>query len=195
MTLLASDRLAVTNSALHGPIAERWSPRAFDPSATIDDDTLTTLLEAARWAPSAANTQPWRFIAARRATPEFEAIVTSLVGFNKAWATHASVLVVAVAEQSNAEGVAHRWSNYDLGQSVAYLTIQAVSEGLHVHQMGGFDAEGLHAAFDLAPNLAAISVTAIGTIGDVSSLPAPLQEREVATRERKSLDEIVLVRA
>ena len=115
----------------------------------IDEEKLNAALEAARWSPSAANTQPWRFIVARRGTPAFDAIVANLLGFNAAWAGSAGALIVALAEVIDPEGNERRWANYDLGQAVAHLTIQAHHDGLHAHQMGGFDAQGLREAFDI----------------------------------------------
>ncbi|MET1044649.1 MAG: nitroreductase family protein [Microbacteriaceae bacterium] len=195
MSALSSARLAVTDSTLLPPIAARWSPRAFDPRATLDDDTVDTLLEAARWAPSASNTQPWRFIVGRRGSAEFDAIVTGLLGFNQAWAPRASALIVSLTETHDSHGNPYRWGAYDVGQAVAHLAIQAVSDGLAVHQMGGFDAAILRSAFDLPESLVPLSVTAVGRHGDATDLPESLQQREAAPRARKPLDELVVVRS
>lgn len=188
-------RTAETAAPLLPALAERWSPRSFDPSADIDETRLTAALEAARWSPSANNSQPWRFIVARRGTAEFDAIVANLLGFNQAWAGVASVLVVAVAEVADAEGTERRWATYDVGQAVAHLTIQAHHDGLHTHQMGGFQPDGLREAFGLEERFVPVSVTALGLLGDADALPEQLREREVAPRTRRPLDEVVLVRA
>ncbi len=188
-------RTAETAAPLLPALAERWSPRSFDPSADIDETRLTAALEAARWSPSANNSQPWRFIVARRGTAEFDAIVANLLGFNQAWAGAASVLVVAVAEVADAEGAERRWATYDVGQAVAHLTIQAHHDGLHTHQMGGFQPDGLREAFGLEERFVPVSVTALGLLGDADALPEQLREREVAPRTRRPLDEVVLVRA
>lgn len=195
MTLVTdlTSRKADTSAPLIDALVDRWSPRAFDPAAVVDADVLRTILEAARWAPSANNSQPWRFIVARRGTPEFAAIHAAMVGFNRAWADSAAALIVNVAEIADADGVPRPWARYDLGQAVAHLTVQAQHEGLHTHQMGGFDAGRLHEAFGLADNLEAVSITTIGVLGDVDALPEALREREVAPRLRKPLDELVLV--
>ena len=188
-------RTAETAAPLLPALAERWSPRAFGTAAVIDETKLTAALEAARWSPSANNSQPWRFIVARRGTPEFDSIAANLMGFNQAWAGAASVLIVAVAEVVDAEGAERRWATYDVGQAVAHLTIQAHHDGLHTHQMGGFQADGLREAFGLEERFVPVSVTALGTVGDADALPEPLRERELAPRVRRPLDEVVIVRA
>jgi len=187
----AATRTADTSAPLLTTLAERWSPRAFDASAEVDDIVLRSALEAARWSPSASNTQPWRFIVARRGTAEFDTIVANLQGFNQAWAGAAAVLIVAAAEVVDAEGHERRWATYDLGQAVAHLTIQAHHDGLHAHQMGGFDPDGLRQAFDLEERFEPVSVTALGVLGDPDSLPDRLRERESAPRSRRPLEEIV----
>ncbi|MGN7797403.1 nitroreductase family protein [Leifsonia sp. 22587] len=186
-------RTAETSVPLLPVLAERWSPRAFDPVAPVDEDKLTAALEAARWSPSAANTQPWRFIVARRGSEAFDAIVANLMGFNQVWAGSAGVLIVAVAELVDAEGKERRWATYDLGQAVAHLSIQAHHDGLHVHQMGGFDVDGLRRAFEIDESFEPVSVTALGTVGDAESLPEPLRQREQAPRTRLPLADIVVV--
>jgi len=195
MTLVTdlTSRKADTTAPLIHPLVERWSPRAYDPTAEVSTDVLRTILEAARWAPSANNSQPWRFIVARRGSDAFTTVHDALLGFNQAWADSAAVLIVNIAETADAEGKPRPWARYDLGQAVAHLTVQAQHEGLHTHQMGGFDAARIAEAFGLADNLEVVSITAIGVLGDVDALPEPLREREVAPRLRKPLDELVVV--
>jgi nitroreductase len=195
MTLITdiTSRNADTEAPLITPLVERWSPRAYDPTAEVDPAVIRTILEAARWAPSANNVQPWRFIVARRGTPAFATAHDAMLGFNQVWADSAAVLIVNIAETVDAEGRSRPWARYDLGQAVAHLTVQAQHEGLHTHQMGGFDAAKIHDAFGLDASLEVVSITAIGVLGDVDTLPDPLREREVAPRLRKSLEELVLV--
>ncbi|WP_223692680.1 nitroreductase family protein [Leifsonia poae] len=187
-----TSRTADTTVTLLPALAERWSPRSFDGS-TIDETKLTAALEAARWSPSAANTQPWRFIVARRGTAAFDAVVANLMGFNQAWAGAASALIVAITEDVDAEGAERRWASYDVGQAVAHLSVQAHHDGLHVHQMGGFVADGLREAFGIDERFTPVSVTALGTVGDPDALPEPLRSREIAPRTRVPLDDIILV--
>ena len=197
MTLVTdlTSRKADTTAPLIDPLVDRWSPRAFDPDAVIDAETLRTVLEAARWAPSANNSQPWRFIVARRGSALHAQILDALLGFNQTWAGHAAVLVVAVAETATADGspITHAW--YDLGQAVAHLSVQAHHDGLVVHQMSGFDGAAVRAIADLEPRFTPATVIALGELGDASALPQALQERETAPRVRRSLDETVIASA
>ncbi|WP_431219184.1 nitroreductase family protein [Leifsonia xyli] len=190
-----SSRSADTSAPLLPVLADRWSPRSFDPAIGIDDLTLRSALEAARWSPSAGNTQPWRFIVARRGSEAFDTIVANLAGFNTVWAASAAVLIVAVAEVITADGAEQRWATYDLGQAVAHLSIQAHHDGLHAHQMGGFDPEGLRTVFGLEERFVPVSVTALGALGDAEALPEPLRTRETQPRTRRPLDEIVSIHA
>ena len=193
MTLTTDiSRRADTESPLIEILAERWSPRAYDKTAVIEEATLTTVLEAARWAPSASNMQPSRFIVARRGSANFTKIHDALKGFNQVWADTASVLIVNVAKLSIDETRENPWARYDLGQAVAHLTIQAQHEGLHTHQMGGFDAAAIAEAFNLNDDQAVVTVTALGVLGQPEDLTPELQEREIAPRIRKPLAELLL---
>jgi nitroreductase len=193
-TTSALTRTTDSSQPLVPLLEERWSPRSYDASATISDDTLDALLEAARWSPSASNLQPRRFIVGRRGTETFRKIEEQLMGFNAAWAGRSSALVVAIAEMSTEDGKARRWAEYDLGQAVAALTVQAHAEDLHVHQMGGFEVDGIRVAFDLPERFVPVTVSAIGTVADPSQLDEKAAERETAARTRLPLDEIVLAR-
>lgn len=195
MTLIDTTRHVPTDAPLIAPLVERWSPRAYDPSAEVAEEDVRTLLEAARWAPSANNLQPWRFIVARRGSDEFALIHDALAGFNRAWADSAAALIVNIAEVADEAGAPRRWAHYDLGQAVAHLTVQAQHDGLHTHQMGGFDGPRLAAAFGLDERFEVVSITAVGKVGDAAALPEPLREREVAPRSRKPIDEIVIAAA
>ena len=118
-------KTAETSAPIHPTLAERWSPRSFEAAQPIDEAKLTAALEAARWAPSAANSQPARFIVARRGSDAFATIAASLMGFNAVWAGSASAFVVGVAEVADADGKPRRWAEYDLGQALAHLSVQA----------------------------------------------------------------------
>lgn len=188
-------RTAVTSTPILEVLAERWSPRSFDPTVAVDETALSAALEAARWSPSAANSQPWRFIVARRGTEEFAKIEANLMGFNSAWAGSAAVLIVAVAELTDDEGKARPWAQYDLGQAMAHFSVQAHADGLHVHQMGGIVVDGLRTAFGLGERFAPVSVSAVGVLGSLDLLEDAAREREIAPRSRLALDEIVVVNA
>ncbi|MPY10873.1 nitroreductase family protein [Arthrobacter bussei] len=188
-------RFSDTRVPIIDELARRWSPRSFDAEATITEAQLDALLEAARWSPSASNHQPRRFIVARRGTPAFESIASALVGFNATWAHRASALIVGVAETSTVEGDKRPYAEYDLGQAVAHLSVQAEAEGLVTHQMAGVQWDTLIAAFGLTENLKPMTITAVGTIDTADKLPEALAERETAPRTRLALEEIVLLRS
>lgn len=186
------DRTAATDHPVMEVLAGRWSPRAYDATAPLDEQKLQSALEAARWAPSANNVQPWRFIVARRGTAEHGAVVETLAGFNQLWAGDAGALVVALKDtDSDAFGTA----SYDLGQAVAHLSVQAHHDGLHVHQMAGFDRDALRAHFGLEERFLPVTVITLGDLGDPELLPDALRERESAPRSRRPLAESVLADA
>lgn len=187
-------RTAVTSAPISPILAARWSPRSFDASRTVEPELVTAALEAARWAPSANNSQPWRFIVGVRGSEVFRKIHGGLLGFNQGWADSAAVLIANVVDTRVAEGHRDRWQEYDLGQAVAQLAAQAHRDGLHAHQMGGVDPEAIAKAFNLEPHYKVMTVIALGYIGDPDQLPDPLREREIAPRSRKGLDELVLAR-
>jgi len=195
MSTSTLDRSASTSVPVLDVLAARWSPRAFDPSSPIDEDKLAAALEAARWAPSASNTQPWRFIVARRGTDLHAAIEGALMGFNREWACAAQVLIAAFAEQADADGNPRPWAQYDLGQAVAHLSVQAHADGLFVHQMGGIERDALQALPGVEDRFAPVSVIALGELGDATALSEKLQQREAAPRVRRPLAETVIASA
>ena len=176
---------------LHPLLSDRLSPRSFDPSHEVDDATLLTLLEAARWAPSSMNRQPWRFVVARRGTTPHTEVMAALNEGNRVWAGDASLLVVAIAER-NRDGVALTTADYDLGLSVAQLGVQAHALDLHAHQMGGFDAAVLRRTLELDESLDPVVVVALGRRDVAHRLPEHLRERETAARTRRPLADLVL---
>jgi nitroreductase len=183
-------RRAVTSAPVHPLLAERWSPRSFDASHEVTDEQLGALLEAARWAASAFNGQPWRFFVGRRGDETFKAIHDALIGFNQNWAGNASVLVVAVAAERGADGAELPTAAYETGLAVAQLTVQAHAEGLHAHQMSGFLADRLVASFGIPEGFRPLAVIAVGGLADAALLPdETLRARETAARERRPLAE------
>ena len=183
---------AVTAVPLHPLLAERWSPRGLDVAHELSEDHLTALLEAARWAPSANNTQPWRFAVARRGTPEFAAVQDALAPGNQLWAHSASALVVVAAETTGPDGAPRPWATYDTGQAVAHLSVQAQHEGLALHQLGGFDRDRVATLLALPAAVVPLVVLTIGRRDDAAALPEPLAAREQAPRERLPLDALLL---
>lgn len=189
---MSSRKSADTAAPLHPLLAERWSPRGFDTEHVLDDADLLALLEAARWAPSANNSQPWRFLVARRNEEAFGRLVEVLAPGNQVWAQAAGALIVVAAESVDETGRPRPWAHYDTGQAIAALSLQAEARGLHVHQMGGFDAGRAHAAFDLADSLQPVVVVAVGLHDPQAQLPEPLAAREAAPRTRQPLESLLL---
>lgn len=181
-----------TSVPIHDTLAGRWSPRSFDPDHVVSEDDLTALGEAARWAPSASNLQPSHFIVGARGTGTFEKIFATLMDFNTAWTPRASLLIVAIAETER-DGKQLRWAEYDLGQAVAHLSVEAESRGLNVRQMGGFDPAALRAAFDLAPELEPVTILAVGKYLDADDLPQGIRERDAVARTRRALEDLAIV--
>lgn len=172
-------------------LAERWSPRGFDANHDIGREDLLSIVEAARWAPSAGNTQPWQFIAARRGTPEFDTILDSLAGFNQVWAPRSSALIVFASMPGRAAKMP-RWAEYDLGQAAAHATIQAEHLGLRAHQMGGFSVEAIRAAFHLPHDVTPVSLMAIGSHDFSGEVPSEIRDRDAAQRTRLPLTELLV---
>lgn len=188
-----NSRITEPSTPLLDVLSQRWSPRSFNTEHSFPEGALRSMFEAARWAPSANNSQPWRFIIARRGSESFAKIEAALIGFNQMWAGDSAALIVNIAETASAEGKVHTWAEYDLGQAVAHLSVQAQSEGLHLHQIGGFDREAIRTAFDLETRFLPVSITAIGALGSPDRLSQELRERETAPRTRLPLEELVLV--
>ncbi|MFT4051011.1 MAG: nitroreductase family protein [Microbacterium sp.] len=185
---------ADTDAPILDVLAERWSTRIFDPATPIDEAALASALEAARWAPSANNTQPWRFVVARRGSDAHATIVGTLVGFNQSWAADAAALVV-FATTTAVDGKPLTWAAHDTGQAAAFFTVQAHAAGLHTHQMGGFDRDAIAAAFGFGDTLVAATVMAVGALGDIAEASDSLRERELAPRTRRPVAESVLLDA
>ncbi|MEU0284311.1 nitroreductase family protein [Streptomyces sp. NPDC006147] len=184
-----SPRTATTAVAVHPLLAERWSPRSFDAAHTLGDEELLSLLEAARWAPSAFNAQPWRFLVGRRGDPTYRRVLDSLIPFNQEWARTSSLLVAALAEERADNGVPLHGAAYDTGLAVSQLVLQAHALGLHGHQMSGFDAEVLHGSLGVPVGYRALSVVAVGALAPADLMPPRLRERETAARERRPVAE------
>lgn len=171
----------------------RWSPRAFDGSA-ITEDELMVLLEAARWAPSAYNLQPWRFSYALNGDAHWGRYVDALIPFNQGWADKAAALVFIVSDTQmrDVEGAAKgaNWSHsFDAGAAWAQLALQASMIGLAAHAMTGFEESKVRHAIDLPADYRPEAAVAIGRVGDPASLDAKLRDRETPSG-RRSMEEV-----
>lgn len=178
---------------MHPLLQSRHSPRAFA-DTPVAPEVQDRLFEAARWAPSCFNEQPWRFVVADRfADPTAHAaMVELLTGWNQAWAPRAALLVVAgFATTFARNGNPNEWAAHDLGLAVSQLTLQATAEGLVVHQMGGVLRDAAHAALGFPDDVQVLTAIAIGHPGDPATLPENLQQAEAQPRVRKDAAEIV----
>jgi len=185
------NKRAETSVSVHPLIADRWSPRAYDASASISGEDLAAIFEAARWAPSAFNAQPWKFVLGLRGDEKFTQISSLLVDFNKQWAPKASALILANSITFREDGTENQTAMYDTGQAVSLLTLEANHRGYDVHQMSGFDHAAAKSKFPLGAGVEPVTCIAIGKRTSPDSLPEEIRNREVAPRARKPLNEIV----
>lgn len=178
-------KLASAHHAIHPLLGHRWSPRSFA-DRDVAPEAVRSLLEAARWAPSCLNEQPWRFIVATRGETEtYSKLESCLTPANQAWASKAAVLFFAVAKvnfDKTGEPNRHAW--HDVGLSVAQLTVQATSLGLAVHQMAGIDVQRARDVLRIPEGFEPVTAIAVGHPGEPDALPHPLRQREVAPRAR-----------
>jgi nitroreductase len=175
----------------HDLIRRRWSPRAFS-DKEVTPAELKKLFEAARWAASSSNEQPWRFLVGRRGDETYQKIFASLVEFNQSWAKSAPVLILSVAKKTfTGKGAPNHYNLHDTGAATANLGLQATADGLHTHSMAGFDAEQARASFAIPSDYDIGAVTAVGYFGEPAALPEHLLKIEVAPRQRKPLEEFV----
>lgn len=185
----APEKTATTSAPVHDLIGRRWSPRAFE-NRPVEPEKLRSLFEAARWAASSYNGQPWYFIVGTNDDPEnFKKVLDCFVEFNQGWAKSAPVIALSVAGlkfQHNGEPNRHAF--HDVGQAAANMATQATALGLSIHQMAGIDPEKARKIFNIPEGFEAVAGIAIGYAGEPNSLPDQLKERELAPRERKPLD-------
>ncbi len=185
------DKPAETQSPIHDLLKRRWSPRAFS-EQPVGPDMLLTLLEAARWAPSSSNEQPWRFVVATKQEPaDYDRLLACLLEGNRKWAYRAPVLMLSVSRMDFEEdGRPNRHAFHDVGLATENLLLQATALGLVVHPMAGFDIEKARADLKIPSGYEPAAMMAVGYPGELSVLPDYLQQRELKPRERKPLTEI-----
>lgn len=172
--------MTVASTTLHPLLAARHSPSRFDPEHEVGGDQVAVLLEAARWAPSAGNSQPWAFIVGRRGDPVHARLVRHLARSSASWAPSASLLVANLAHR-HVEGTDWDYSEfalYDLGQAVAHMTVQAQALGLQARQFRAFDREGLTGEFAVPSHWEVTTMAAFGRAADgAATVPAPPRDR------------------
>lgn len=173
-------------------LLERWSPRAFA-DRDVSSADLKTIFEAARWAPSSYNEQPWRFFVGHRGSETYDKIFDALVPSNQAWAKSAPVLILGVTKtRFSHNDTPNNYAAHDLGAAMALMAVEATALGLAAHQMAGFDWAKARELFAIPETYAMGSVMALGYQGELTDLPEKFQAQEQAPRSRKPLSEIVL---
>jgi nitroreductase len=190
------EKPAATEWPIHDLIRRRWSPRAFAPRA-VAADVLRTVLEAARWAASSFNEQPWYFIVATQDDPqEFQKMLACLMEKNQQWAKGAPVLMISVMKTAFTQnGKPNRVAMHDVGAASASLTLEALSHGVFVHQMAGIDADKIRETYHIPAGYKAVAGIALGYPGDLASLPEGFREAEKSPRTRKPLTQFVFSKA
>jgi thioredoxin type arsenate reductase len=183
---------AAPDHPVHPLIAWRWSPYAFD-ARPVDDDDLRALFEAARWAPSSYNEQPWRWVVATKGEPAaFARLLSCLVEANRTWAQHAPVLALGVTMLRFARNARpNRAAHHDLGLAAGNLLVEATARGLLVHQMIGIEPARARELYAIPPDAEPVTALAIGHLGDPARLPEALRDRDRTPRTRRALGELV----
>jgi Nitroreductase len=179
---MTDTRSRVTHHAIDDLFTRRWSPRAFDGSE-LEEGELLRLFEAARWAPSAFNAQPWRFLYALRGGPDWERFLELLVPFNRSWAENAAALVIVLSDTQmrNPDGTPKSPSHshsFDAGAAWGMLALQATLGGLHTHGMTGVDFDKVRTELGVPEDFRVEAAIAVGRLGDPATLPESMRERE-----------------
>lgn len=186
------EKPADTQYPIHDLLRRRWSPWAFA-DQSVEKEKLGSLLEAARWASSLFNEQPWSFIIARKEDGDsHRRVLNCLVESNRLWAKRAPVLILTIVKQTfdlDGRPNTHAW--HDVGLAVANLVIQATAMGLGVHQLAGIYPDRIRSLFAIPDGYDPVSALAMGYFGNPDSLPDALRAKELAARSRKNLDEFV----
>ncbi|MEZ4636437.1 MAG: nitroreductase family protein [Caldilineaceae bacterium] len=189
---LALEKQAAANYPLHDIVGGRWSPRHFS-TEPVPMEKIGAMLEAARWAASSRNQQPWRFIVITSAQPELHArFAEVLMEGNRKWAQNAPVFILGIAKRNwdhNDQPNNYAW--YDLGQAVSALALQGIADGVYIHQMGGFSKDAARAAFAIPEAYEPVVAIAAGYMGALDEAPDDIRERELSARSRKPLSELV----
>ncbi len=185
-------KIAQPDHPIHDLLTRRWSPYAFDDRPVSKDDALA-LFEAARWAASSYNEQPWRFVAALRTNREgFERILSCLLEANQQWARHAGLLALGCIRTTfSRNGKPNRVALHDLGLAAASLTFEATARGLYVHQMAGVDLDKARQTFNVPDGFEVATGIAVGYRKPEEQITGDYRERDTAARPRKPLHEFV----
>jgi nitroreductase len=185
-------KFASTHPKVHELFRQRWSPRAFADKEVSSDD-LKAVLDAAHWAASSFNEQPWRFIVASKKDPaSYQKLLEVLVPFNQAWAKTAPVLIVMAAKKAFTQSnQPNKFALHDAGAALGYLFLQATALGLHAHGMAGLDPDKARQIFHIPGDYEVGAAIALGYLGSPEQLTPEQQKTELGPRTRKPLSEIV----
>lgn len=186
------EKLADTSFPIHDLLSQRWSPRAFT-EQPVEPEKIQSLLEAARWASSCFNEQPWRFMVATVNQPtEHDKLLNCLVEGNQVWAKRAPLLLLTFAKMHfDRNGQPNRHAYHDVGLAIGNLVVQATALGLFVHQMAGILPDVIREEYSIPSGYDPVTALAIGYQGDLQTLPDELRAHEQAPRSRKVLQEFV----
>jgi nitroreductase len=189
------EKPATTDYQIEATIGRRWSPRAFSDRA-VEPEKLLRLFEAARWAPSSFNEQPWSFIVTTKDKPEeYAELLSCLIEKNQQWAKFAPVLMLSIAKLNfEKTGEPNRHAFHDTGMAVGFLLVQATALGLFVHQMAGFSVPRARESFNVPSGFEPVAAIALGYPAEPEILPEPFRAREVTPRSRKAIKEFVFER-
>jgi nitroreductase len=184
-------RPAPTSVPIDPLLARRWSPRALDPARAVTRAELATLLEAARWAPSSGNSQPWRFLVWDRDRDEtgWQRAFATLEDGNREWVQRARLLIAVCADGLDRKGNPNRFAGHDAGLATQNLLLQAAALGLAAHPMAGYDAVALREVAAIPDRFQPFALIAVGRYGDPTLLAARHQAKESGPRERRALGE------
>lgn len=186
-------KTAITAAPVLPAIADRWSPRAYDENYEISKHDLLSILEAGRWAPSANNGQPWRFSVGVKGDHLFDPMRQALSGFNQEWSKRASALIVISIKNQREDGSPYPIAMFDAGLAAQNMMLQSAELGLAAHPISGLDAAAMHELLELPADLTVIAALVVGKRADAKILEGtPAYERELQTRVRHDLDDIVL---
>lgn len=179
------EKPAPSDYPVHNLIRRRWSPRAFSDRPVSEFD-LNTMLEAARWAPSCSNEQPWKYYYALKGSDGFEKLLGCLSEGNKAWCKDAAGLLISAARKTfEKNGKANDWAEHDAGMANLNLFLQGTELGIFCHPMAGFDKEAVIRTLSLDDDITPVCMIAFGYAGKADDLPPPYDERELLPRVRK----------
>jgi nitroreductase len=187
------EKPALTKYPIEHLIARRWSPRAFE-DRPVEPEKLKSLFEAARWAPSSNNEQPWRFLATTKEAnqADYDRLFSCLSEGNAKWVFRAPVLILSVASLLfEDDGKPNRHAMHDTGMAVENLVLQATALGLQAHQMAGYDVEKARKECQIPSGFEPVAMIAVGYHGDPAVLPDYLRERELKPRERQPIEDFV----